>query len=253
MLLRHNEGRIRQCFWRREPQHERRLMKVAAIIAAGGVGARLQSKVHKPFILLAGRPMIVWTVGLFEKTPSVDEIIVSIHPDDIVRFWTLAQQYRLGKVRAVVAGGRSRMASVANGLRAVSQTVRWVLVHDAARPLAAPALVESTIHAARSSGAAIAAVPVVPTIKEARGLWVTKTLDRKNLWAVQTPQVFRRDLLERAHRNGLTRKIDATDDAALVESLGHRVRLVPGSPRNIKVTTPEDVVIAQALLKNVDR
>ena len=142
------------------------------------------------------------------------------------------------------------MASVYCGIQALPASAQWVAVHDGARPLVTPELIEATIKGARGAKAAIAAVPVVPTVKQVAGDWVAKTLDRSTLWAVQTPQVFERKLLERAHRQGMGDGFVATDDAALVEKLGHRVRIVMGSPRNLKVTTPEDLVIAEALLRS---
>ena len=141
------------------------------------------------------------------------------------------------------------MTSVSCGLKALPPAAKWVVVHDGARPLVTPELIEATIRAARSAKAAIAAVPVVPTIKQVRGGWVEKTLDRKRLWAVQTPQVFERGLLEKAHQHGRGNSFVATDDAALVERLGYRVRIVEGSPRNIKITTREDLMVAVALMK----
>ena len=223
-------------------------MKVAAVIAAGGTGTRLGKRLHKPFVPLAGRPILGRTLAVFEKTPAIDGIVVVTHPADIQAAWRMIRRYGFSKVVAVVAGGASRMASVAQGLKALPSEVRWVAVHDAARPLVTRKVIEETLRAARGAKAAIAAVPVVPTIKEAKVNWVKGTLDRKNLWEVQTPQVFDRRLLEHAHEKGKSRGIVATDDAALVEAIGHRVRLVMGSHRNIKVTTPEDLVIAEALL-----
>ena len=122
-------------------------------------------------------------------------------------------------------------------------------MHDAARPLVRPEVIARNVREGRRWKAAIAAVPVVPTVKQAKGAWVRRTLDRSTLWAVQTPQVFERGLLERAHRRFGRNGFVATDDAALVEKMGKRVRIVPGSHRNIKVTTPEDLVIAEALLR----
>ena len=223
-------------------------MSVTAIIVAGGVGKRLKSKVRKSFVRLAGRPMLGWALKAVQNSPSVSEVVVVAHPKDLAAARTLARKERVSKLAAVVPGGESRMASVACGLRAVPPDTTWVLVHDAARPLVTPQIIESTIRAARAAKAAIAAVPVVPTIKQARGGWVEKTLDRSTLWAVQTPQVFERKLLERAHRRA--HGFAATDDAALVEAIGKRVKIVPGSERNIKVTTPEDLTIAESLLKN---
>jgi 2-C-methyl-D-erythritol 4-phosphate cytidylyltransferase len=236
-------------------------MSVAAIVVAGGIGKRLKSRIHKSFVPLAGRPMLGWVLRALERSPSVGEIVIVAHRGDLAAARQLARRERYRKVVTVVPGGGSRMASVACGLKAVPARAKWVLVHDAARPLVTPQLIEATIKAARRAKAAIAAVPVVPTIKQARGVWVEKTLDRGKLWAVQTPQVFERKLLEEAHlramasaRGSLTRRFSAhgfsaTDDAALVEAIGKRVKIVPGSERNIKVTTPEDLRIAEALLK----
>ncbi len=222
-------------------------MSVAAVVVAGGVGKRLKSRVRKSFVLLAGRPMLGWVLRALERSPSVGEIVVVAHWKDLAAARQLARRERAAKVSAVVPGGDSRMASVAAGLKALPARAKWVLVHDAARPLVTPQLIEATVKAARRAKAAIAAVPVAPTIKQARGGWVEKTLDRSRLWAVQTPQVFERKLLEKAHKqaNGFV----ATDDAALVEAMGKRVKIVPGSERNIKVTTPEDLIVARALLR----
>lgn len=230
---------------------------VAAVIPAGGVGTRLKSRVHKPFVRLGGRPLLAWTVQAFEAAPVIDLVVLVTHPGDLAAARRLVRRYRLSKVIAVVAGGETRMRSVANGLAALPAAVGWVAVHDAARPLVTRRLIEATVRAARGRGgakAAIAAVPVVPTIKEATaaGDWVRRTIPRERLWAVQTPQVFERGLLEQAHAYGRNHRIKATDDAALVEGLRRRVKIVMGSSRNIKVTTPEDLVIAEALLRKKD-
>ncbi len=224
-------------------------MRVAAIVVAGGVGSRLKSRQHKPFVPLCGRPILVWTLRAFARARPIDEVILVVHDSDVAKAKALVRQHRINKVTRVVRGGATRLASVSCGLRALAPDPRWVVVHDGARPLVTPQIIEETLRAARASGAAIAAIPIVPTVKEVREDWVVRTLDRNHLWAVQTPQAFRRDLLERAHAKARARGITATDDAALVEALGCRVRIVMGSPRNIKVTTPEDLVIAKALLK----
>ncbi len=221
----------------------------AAIVVAGGIGKRLRSRVHKSFVPLAGRPMLAWVLDALEGTREVDQIVLVGHRKDLASAKRLIRRYRYRKVDAVVPGGDSRMESVSCGLKVLPPSVKWVLVHDAARPLITPALIRATLRAAQRSRAAIAAVPVVPTIKQARGGWVVKTLDRKQLWAVQTPQVFERRLLEWAHQRGMRNGAAATDDAALVEALGRRVRIVLGSDRNIKVTTPEDLKVAEALLR----
>lgn len=222
--------------------------RVAAILAAGGTGKRLKSRRHKPFVRLAGRPMLAWTLSALEAAPGIDRIVIVAHRSDIGLTQRLVRSLKLRKVTDVVPGGATRMESVYRGMRALPVEVRWVLVHDAARPLVTRQLVEGTLKAARSTGAAIAAVPVVPTIKEAADGWVLQTLERRRLWAVQTPQVFRRDLLEKAHAKGRQNGATATDDSALVEKIGGRVRIVIGSDRNLKVTTPADLILAEALL-----
>ena len=193
--------------------------------------------------------MLAWTLQAFEKARSIQGIILVVHSSDIAAAQRLIRSFRFHKVIDVVHGGQSRMASVYCGIQALPPNARWVAVHDGARPLVTPELIEATIKGARGGRAAIAAVPVVPTIKQVAAGWVTKTLDRNKLWIVQTPQVFERKLLERAHCLGGRNDFVATDDAALVERLGRRVRIVMGSPRNLKVTTPEDLVVAEALLK----
>ena len=222
---------------------------VVAVIVAGGVGSRLKTKVHKPFVRIAGRPLLSWTIAAVEKTPAVGHIVLVVHPDDRENARKIVRRYRFRKVRGIVSGGASRMESVANGLAEVPAAAAWVAVHDGARLLVTPEIFQATVEAAWKCKAAIAAVPVVPTIKSAEEGWVTGTLDRSRLWVVQTPQVFERRLLEKAHSAGKKKKFIATDDAALVEALGCRVRIVSGSARNIKVTTPEDLVIAEAFLK----
>jgi 2-C-methyl-D-erythritol 4-phosphate cytidylyltransferase len=223
--------------------------RVCAVIVAGGVGRRLRPRVHKPFVRLAGRPMLARTLQMFERSAGVDSVVLVAHRADLVRARALIRRYRCRKVFQVVPGGKSRMKSVACGLRVLPASVRWVAVHDSARPLIAPILIQAVLSAARLAKAAILAVPVVPTIKSVRKGWVTGTLDRSRLWAVQTPQVFQRDLLERAHAKARANGSPATDDAALVEQLGARVRIVQGSHRNIKVTTPEDLKIAAVFLR----
>ena len=225
-------------------------MKVGAIVPAAGVGKRLKAHLHKLFVPLAGRPILFWTLSILGKSPAIHEIVVAVHRSDIAATRRLVARARLPKAIRVVAGGATRTESVFNGLRALSKEIQWVIVHDAARPLVDLQVVASVVEAARVHGAAIAAVPVVPTVKQAQGGWVERTLDRNHLWAVQTPQVFRRDLLEKAHQRARASGVTATDDSALVEILGVKVRVVMGDSRNIKVTTPEDLIVAEALLEN---
>lgn len=228
-------------------------MSTLAIVPSAGVGKRLGSRRHKSFVLLNRKPLLYWTLQAVSGCGAVDGIIVVTHRRDLSATERLVARHRFKKVIRVVPGGPTRTDSVFCGVQAAPKSARWFLVHDGARPLVTPQVLARTLRAARKSGAAIAAVRVVPTIKEADGLRVKKTLDRSRLWAVQTPQAFRRSLLERAHRQARSKGIKATDDAALVEALGHRVQIAIGDPRNIKVTTPEDLLVARIFLRNASR
>jgi len=222
--------------------------KTQVIIAAAGEGTRLKSAVPKPLVTLAGKPILVYSLELFEKCALVESIIVVAHPESLKTVQDLVREYQLHKVKKVVAGGATRQESVANGLAALDPDTQFVAIHDGARPLVSLRTVEEALSVCYDVGSVIVAVPVKPTIKRVNpaDLSVVATVDRWDLWEVQTPQVFRRELIERAHQDNRIK--DATDDAALVEGLGEPVRVVRGDYRNIKVTTPEDLVIAQALL-----
>lgn len=219
--------------------------QVGAVIVAAGRSARMEG-VDKLFAPLGGRPLLAHALAAFEAAEAVDRLVLVLSRENLERGRALAAQLRLAKLEAVVAGGERRQDSVREGLRALGPC-RWVVVHDGARPLVEPSLIARGVEAARGTGAAVAAVPVADTIKEVdEGGLVRRTPDRARLWAVQTPQVFRRDLLERAHREIV---LDVTDDAAMVELLGNPVAVYPGSHRNIKVTTPVDLAVAEALLR----
>ena len=222
-------------------------MHVTAIIAAGGRGRRLGAAMPKQLLALGGRPMLQWSVDAFLRCPRVDEVIVAVPPE-----WIEAPPECLRRERVrLVAGGGRRQDSVANGFAVVAPDADVVLIHDAARPLVDAAAIEGAIDAAAESGAAIVALPARDTIKwSADGAPVVdRTLARERVFLAQTPQAFRRDVLAAAVALGAG-GVEATDEAALAERAGHRVRLVEGSARNIKVTTAEDLVIAEALVKD---
>jgi 2-C-methyl-D-erythritol 4-phosphate cytidylyltransferase len=217
---------------------------VWAIVPAGGRGLRMGRK--KPGIVLGGRPVLGWTLDIFESTPGVRGVVVVVPAEDVAAWRRRLGPYR--RVRAVVAGGDERQASVARGLAAVPADASLIVVHDGVRPCITPALVRRVIVAARAHGAAIAALPVAETLKRGADAWVKDTVERDGLWSVQTPQAFRADLLREAHRRAGVEGLVATDDAALVERLGAPVRLVPGLPGNVKLTRPADLRLARALL-----
>ena len=217
---------------------------VGAIIAAAGRGQRF-GEGDKLFAPLAGRPLIAQTLMAFEVCQAVNTVVLVLAEENLERGCRLVDAAGFDKVAVICPGGPRRQDSVRLGLEALPEC-RWVVVHDGARPLLTAALIEAGLAAAAETGAAIAAVPLADTLKEVTddGL-VTKTLDRRNLWTAQTPQVFGYALLREAHRRT---QGEVTDDAALVEALGKRVKVFPGSPRNLKVTTTADLAVAQALV-----
>lgn len=220
---------------------------VGAIIVAAGRGLRMGG-IDKLFASLGGRPLLAYTLAPFQACSRVDRIVLVLAPENQERGRQLVAEYAFQKVAAICAGGPRRQDSVRLGLSALGGLgeTEWVLVHDGARPLLSVELIEQVLAAARQTGAALPALPLVDTVKQAdNDGFVVRTLDRSGLWAAQTPQAFRYDLLRRAH-DQIT--ADATDDAALVEALGTTVRLVPGSPLNLKVTRAEDLRLVEAIL-----
>jgi len=208
-------------------------------------------KTPKQFLPLAGVPVIARSIGLFDGMPEVGAIIVVVPRAALGRTRSLVARSGFDRVTAIVPGGNERQESVLAGLRACARWEGIVLVHDAVRPLASRGLVRSVIRAARRFGAAVPALPVTDTIKTRAGVprgFLARTLPRGELWAVQTPQGFRFGLLEDAHRKASRSGVAGTDDASLVERLGVRVRIVPGSDTNIKITTPRDRELAESLI-----
>jgi 2-C-methyl-D-erythritol 4-phosphate cytidylyltransferase len=218
------------------------LESAAAIVLAAGESRRMGQ--DKALLRVAGRPLLAHTLTAFESCALVDQVVVVLSAVNAPDVLPLLRTFP--KVVRTCMGGRRRQDSVRAGLHTIAPR-EWVVVHDGARPLLTPELITAGLEAARETGAAVPALPVVETLKEADadGL-VRRTVTREGLWAVQTPQIFRYELLLRAHNAALE---DVTDDSALVEAMGGRVRLYPGSRTNIKVTTPEDIAIVEALLK----
>lgn len=218
--------------------------EVGAVIVAAGRSERMGG-IDKLFAPLGGRPLLSRTLLAFEDTPCIDRIAVVASERNAAAVRALVAESRFARVQAIVPGGARRQDSVRAGLEALAG-VEIVVVHDGARPLVAPELVARVVEAARASGAAICAIPARDTIKEVDQGEVTRTLDRRRLWLAQTPQAFRLDLLLEAHR---AFEGEATDDAAMVEALGHVVRVVEGDPHNVKVTTPEDLRLLESLIR----
>lgn len=222
--------------------------KNVALILAAGRGVRMGGP--KAFLPLRDKPLLAWTLRAFEPLPWIHEIIVVVAPEDTQRCQEeVILSYGSAKSR-VVTGGKERQDSLAKGFEAIGEPCCLVAVHDGARPLVEAATVEAALRAARQDGAAVVAVPAKDTIKLAdeQG-WVQETLDRRRIWMVQTPQVYRYETLRLALDEAHRQQRFATDDAALVEALGKPVRIVPGSYENIKITTPEDLLCAEVILR----
>lgn len=222
------------------------LQYCGAVIVAAGNASRMGG-IDKVMAELAGEPMIVRTVRAFQACDAIREIVVVTRPDLIVAMMGLCAGF--DKVQAVVAGGNSRQASVQLGMNALSGRAKLVAVQDGARPLVSWQVIDRTVRAAHTYGAAAPAVPVKDTIKVVQGGLVSNTPDRKTLRAVQTPQVFDFDLLRGALQKAAEDGVEVTDDCSAVERLGMSVKIVEGDERNIKITTPLDLAIAKLLLE----
>lgn len=223
---------------------------VTAIVPAAGPGKRFGQGVKKPFADLLGKPLVVWALEVLEACPEVREIVPVFRAEDLKDADDLLKKWKFSKVRNPAPGGRERQDSVFNGLSFVSDRSCTVLIHDGARPLLTREIMDKTLNGLRDFDGAVSAVPPKDTIKEASaGGLVTKTLRRNTLWSVQTPQVFPFATIMRAFEQAAKEGYYSTDDSALVEMMGGRVNIVPGSYENIKVTTPDDLYIAAALLE----
>jgi 2-C-methyl-D-erythritol 4-phosphate cytidylyltransferase len=217
---------------------------VGAIIAAAGRSERMGGK-DKLFAVVGGKPLLAHTLSAFQTCRGVDRVVVVLSPENMERGRELVAEAGFDKVATICQGGECRQDSVRNGLEELA-SCQWVVVHDGARPLVTAELIERGLAAAKETGAAIAALPMRDTVKEVEPPGVIgRTISRGQLWAAQTPQVFRYDILRDAHQRA---QGEATDDAALVESLGCQVRVFDGSPWNIKVTTAADLAVVEALL-----
>ncbi len=220
---------------------------LSAIVLAAGKGKRFTSKIPKLFLSLGGKPVISFSLSVLNRHPKVSEIIVVASAESKKKLEEVIRKYRINKVQKIVLGGKERQDSVLSGLRSISRDADYVLIHDGARPFIDSDMVSRLCLAAKKTGASIAAVKVKNTIKEARNQVVVSTLRRDNLWEVQTPQVFRKEIILKAY--GSMGHLEVTDDAMLVERIGIAVRVSQGSYSNIKITTPEDLITAGTILK----
>ena len=238
-------------------------MSVSVILVAAGQGTRFGGGKGRPkqFLALRRRPLLYWPVAAFEKTPSVGRSVIVTAAGRLAWARRFLRRYRFKKVSGVTAGGATRAESVRNGLAALPAGDGVVLIHDAARPLVTRAVTERVIDAVKRTGVALAGWPVPDTLKRARSrpgadrrhrrrihakAFVRDTIPRRDMWLAQTPQGFKRSIAERVMRRGAS----LTDDVQAAAAAGYKVELVPGDPRNLKVTVPADLALCEALLKS---
>ncbi len=221
---------------------------ITALIVAAGTGERFGAREPKQFCRLGGRPVLAWAIGAFSSCPAVDSIALVMTPGLEDRAAALVEEYQLEKVETIIAGGAVRQESVRLGLDAVLASTENVLVHDAARPCVTAALIDRVCGALARHAAVIPSVPAVDTLALEVNGSVDAILDRSRIRGVQTPQGFRAELLDRAHRRAAARGLMSSDDGSLIYAMGERVKTVPGDPANIKITYQADLKIAETIL-----
>lgn len=224
-------------------------MNYAVVIPAAGQGKRMQAGHNKQFLVLEERPLIIHTASVFEQDPWCKEIIVVANASEIYDMEGLFKEWGIRKVKQVVVGGNERQNSVHEGLKRLLPDHRVVLVHDGARPFVEREDIHRLVEQAEQTGAAVLGTKMKDTVKRTEGATVLETIDRASLWAVQTPQAFQAAVVTEAYDYAATHKIIGTDDTSLVEYMGRPVKIVEGSYDNIKLTTPEDMVVARAILQ----
>ncbi len=226
---------------------------VSAIIVAGGKGTRLSDTTKKQYIKLNNKEVLAHTIEVFERMPIIKEIIVVCPREDLDFVEDkICDKYKFKKVR-VIEGGKERQHSVYNGIKSLSDDATHVVIHDGARPFLRQDDALRVTLKMLDNGASVLGIPMRETVKMCVGGEVIETLDRETIYSIQTPQCFEKELIKRAHKNARQNNILATDDSFLVEQLGEKVYIVEGSASNIKITTPEDLVVAEKLLENLDK
>jgi len=231
--------------------------KSIALIPAAGMGRRMGASINKQYLQLGGMPIVARTVSVFEQSPLIDAIYLVIPAEEIPYCQEhVVEAYRFSKVVAIVPGGKERQHSVMNGLRGMKEHVSGndiILIHDGVRPLITVEALRESIAAASSHDGGVMAVQAKDTIKSVKNGIVTSTLDRTTLWQAQTPQAFRFSVIFSAHQAAETDHYLGTDDASLVERIGGTVRIIQGDYHNIKITTPEDLILAEAFLSSTQK
>ena len=227
-------------------------MKVVAIIPSAGKGKRMAHSVSKHFIRLEDKPVLAYTLEAFEKCPDVNQVLLVVRSgEEKYCLKEVVEKYQFRKVLKVVIGGERRQDSVYNGIKELDQDTDIVVVHDGVRPFVPPALISETIKLAMYVDGVVAALPVKDTIKEVtRDGLIKGTPNRDSLWFAQTPQTFKKRVLEEAFMRAFTDNFHGTDEASLVERMGGKVKIIEGSHENIKITTKEDLFYAELILRS---
>ncbi len=227
------------------------MSKVTVLIPAAGMGRRMGKTVAKQFLPLGDKPMLAHTLLVFQRASEIDEIIPILSKEDMEScLRDVIEQYHITKVRTLVVGGKERQDSVRNGLEKLEKDASVVLVHDGVRPFVTLDMIRESVELAKKGDCIAVGVPLKDTVKEVDDKqMVRQTLERSRLWAIQTPQAFPVKILKRAYEQCYKQKVYGTDDAMLVERAGGKVRVIMGSYENIKITTPEDLILAEEILK----
>jgi len=225
-------------------------MKVVALIAAAGFGKRMNAKISKLFIPIFGKPILAYTIEKFEQCNFIEKIYLIVNQEEDFYSKDIILKYNFSKVQELIAGGETRQDSVYNGLKVLDPDTDIVAIHDGARPLIEETIIQESIEAAQEFGAAIAAIPLKDTVKRSgKDFFINETLNRQEIWRAQTPQTFKYSIILSAYHQAYKDKFFATDDAAIVERYGYKVKMIIGSEENIKITTPFDIIIAENFLK----
>ncbi|WP_158738303.1 2-C-methyl-D-erythritol 4-phosphate cytidylyltransferase [Alteribacillus sp. YIM 98480] len=222
-------------------------MKYAVVIPAAGQGKRMQAGCNKQFLMLEKRPVIIHTVSIFDNDPWCERIIIVANSNEISAMERLMKDWNIKKVDAIVAGGRERQDSVFKGLKQLNSS-NLVLIHDGARPFITKEQIHSLAEKANTDGAAVMGVKMKDTVKKVKDGLILETIERSSVWSVQTPQAFQFPIVFDAYKKAAIDGYAGTDDTSLVERLGFPIHMVEGSYDNIKLTTPEDMTVAQAIL-----
>ena len=226
-------------------------LKITALIAAAGSGSRMGANMPKQYINIKNKPVLIHTLDVFDTCSDIDDIVIISRADDIDYIKELLQDYNIKKVSDIVSGGDTRQQSVINGLNRVNSEI--VLIHDGARPFVTHKQIRALIDEIKVSSAASLGIPVTDTLKLSNNSTIVKTVDRENLYGIQTPQGFKTDLIKKAHKYALENSLSVTDDCSVCEAMGIDVKIVTGSPLNIKITTPDDLILAEGILNREEK